>query len=148
MKAADFSNYLQSKFYPHISSQHMFGTKITFLKSFIRSQLAMRGWTNLSSLQNTPISSNKFELSKDAILIVVQDKSKTLREKLSEEEMAKYADSAFRNHVKSKYDEKGSEIKSKKYDALLDASQNRTPGQSKWGSNARPEVGVSIQVGI
>ena len=36
--------------------------------------------------------------------------------------------------------------KSSKYDALLDAAQNRKPDFSK--GRGRPEVGVSIQVGI
>ena len=36
--------------------------------------------------------------------------------------------------------------KSNKYDGLLEAAQNRKPDYSK--AQARPEVGVSIQVGI
>ncbi len=36
--------------------------------------------------------------------------------------------------------------KSNKYDGLLEAAQNRKPDYSK--AQAKPEVGVSIQVGI
>lgn len=91
MKAVDFGRYLQSKFYPHIATEHIFAQKVTFLKTFYRSELAIRGWSNLISTVNTMLAACKLELSKDAVLIVVRDWSKTLREQLTEEEMAKYA---------------------------------------------------------
>ena len=91
MKAVDFGRYLQSKFYPHIATEYMFGTKITFLKTFIRSDLALRSWSHLISTPNKPLSESKLELSRDAILVVVRDWSKVLREQLTEEELAKAA---------------------------------------------------------
>ena len=91
MKAVDFGRYLQSKFYPHIATEHMFAQKMTFIKTFYRSELAIRGWSNLISTVNTMLAACKLELSKDAVVIFVRDWSKTLREQLTEEEMAKYA---------------------------------------------------------
>ena len=91
MKAVDFGKYLQSKFYPHIAPENMFGTKVTFLKTFFRSNLVLSSWSNLISTVNTMLAASKLELSRDAVLIVVRDWSKTLREQLEEDEMAKYA---------------------------------------------------------
>ena len=97
--------------------------------------------------QNTVISQSKFELSRDAVMVLIKDRSKTLREDLTEEELEKYADSAYRGHIKSKKEEK-SGTQSKNYDSLYEASKNRGQGKSTWGANRGPEVGVSIQVGI
>ena len=69
----------------------MFGTKVTFLKTFYRSNLVLNGWSNLISTVNTMLAASKLELSRDAVLIVVRDWSKPLREQLEEDEMAKYA---------------------------------------------------------
>ena len=44
MRSKDFGNYLRTTFYPHIAEEHFFGTKVTFLKSFIRSDLVTRSW--------------------------------------------------------------------------------------------------------
>ena len=102
MKAVDFGRYLQSKFYPHIAAENMFGTKVSFLKTFYRSDLALRGWSNLISTVNTMLAASKLELSRDATIIVVRDWSKTLREELTEEEMAKYANQTFKDHLSRK----------------------------------------------
>lgn len=56
MKALDFGKYLHGKVYPHIGSENLFATKISFLKSFVRSDLAMRGWQSLTRTTNTPIA--------------------------------------------------------------------------------------------
>ena len=146
MKAVDFGRYLQTKFYPHIATEHMFGTKITFLKTFIRSDLALRSWSHLISTPNKPLSESKLELSRDAILIVVRDWSKVLREQLTEEELAKYANNSYKEHLNRKFNTNADmQVGKKGYDGLLEATKNRTPG---WGgASNRPEVGVSIQVG-
>ena len=73
MKAVEFGKYLQSKIYPHIAPESLFGTKISFLKSFVRSDLAMRSWINLISTPNTILASSKLELNKDSLLVVVRD---------------------------------------------------------------------------
>ena len=57
-------------------------------------------------------------------MVLIKDRSKTLREDLTEEELEKYADSAYRGHIKSKKEEK-SGTQSKKHDALYEASKNR-----------------------
>lgn len=44
MRSKDFGNYMRTTFYPHIAEEHFFGTKVTFLKSFIRSDLVTRSW--------------------------------------------------------------------------------------------------------
>ena len=99
MKAVEFGQYLQSKFYPHIAAEHMFGTKISFLKTFCRSDLALRGWSNLVSTVNTMLAGCKLELSRDAALIIVRDWSKTLREELTDEEIVKYTNQSYRDHM-------------------------------------------------
>ena len=86
------------------------------------------------------------ELSRDAILVVVRDWSKVLREQLTEEELAKYANNSFKEHLNRKFNTNANMTVGKKgYDGLLDATRNRT---TEWGgASNRPEVGVSIQVG-
>ena len=83
----------------------MFATKITFLKTFNRSDLALKGWSNAVTTVNTMLAASKLELSKDAVLVIVRDWSKTLREQLTEEEMAKYANQSYRDHVNRKFGE-------------------------------------------
>ena len=124
----------------------MFGTKITFLKTFMRSDLALRSWSNLIATANKPLSEGKLELSRDATLIVVRDWSKALREQITEEELAKYANNSFKEHLKRKFSTNANMTVGKKgYDGLLEATKSRTTG---WGgASSRPEVGVSIQVG-
>ena len=147
MKAADFGLYLQSKFYPHIAAENMFGTKVSFLKSFTRSDLAVKGWSNLITTVNNPLATSKLELTRDSTLVVIRDWSKKLREELTEEETAKYTNQAYRDHLNLKKKNLANMSgKSSKYDGLLDAAQARKPDYSKM--QGRPEVGVSIQVGI
>lgn len=123
MKAVDFGKYLQSKFYPHIAPEHIFATKVTFLKTFYRSDLAIRGWSNMISTVNTMLAASKLELTRDSAFIVVRDWSKTLREQLSEEELAKYANQSFRDHVNRKYGQnKNMTVQKKDYDGLLEAA--------------------------
>jgi len=121
MKAVEFGKYLQSKVYPHIAPENMFGTKISFLKSFVRSDLAMRSWSNLITTHNTVLASSKLELTKDALLIVVRDWSKTLREQLNEEELRKYTNSTFVDHIKRK-SSSTAQVQHKRYDGLLEAT--------------------------
>ena len=102
MRAVEFGKYVQSKFYPHIAQEHIFGTKITFLKTFYRSDLALRSWNSLISTVNSVIATGKMELTKDSTVIIVRDWSKKLREELTEEEMAKYANTAFKSHIDRK----------------------------------------------
>ena len=58
--------------------------------------------------------------------------------------MAKYTSSAYRDHLKLKSKDLG--LQRKNHDGLLEAVQSRKPDYSK--AAGRPEVGVSIQVGI
>lgn len=121
MKAIDFGKYLQSKIYPHIEPENLFATKISFLKSFVRSDLAMRGWSSLIRTNNMPIAQSKLELSRDAAVVIVKDHSKVLREELSEDELKRYTNSAFVDHVKRKL-QSNMTPQHKNYDALLDAA--------------------------
>ena len=147
MKAVDFGKYLQSKFYPHIAPENLFGTKVTFLKTFYRSALVLSSWTNLISTVNTMLAASKLELSRDAVIIVIRDWSKPLREQLEEEEMAKYANQTYRDHVHRKFNEnKNMQVQKRSHDGLLEAAQSRKPDYSKM--QGRPEVGVKIQVGV
>jgi len=52
MRIHDFGKYLQGKVYPHIEPQNLFATKVSFLKSFYRSDLALKGWSSLTAVQN------------------------------------------------------------------------------------------------
>lgn len=60
--------------------------------------------------------------------------------------MAKYTDKKYQDHLKLKSGHNKNVATSAKHDPLLDAAQRRKPDQSKLMN--RPEVGVSIQVGI
>ena len=71
-----FGEYVRTKFYPHIAAENFFGTKVTFLKSFTRSDLVTKSWTNLNVYNNTKIAESKLSLGADAALIVVRDWSK------------------------------------------------------------------------
>ncbi len=62
----------------------------------------MRGWSNLISTVNNPLATSRLELTKDSALIVIKDNSKTVREDLTDEEMKKYANTAFKEHLRLK----------------------------------------------
>lgn len=102
MNAISFGKYLQSTLFPHIPDTHFFGTRIAFFKSFIRSDLAMRGWFNLIQAPNVEVRQSKLELTRDSILIIVRDNSKNVREDLTPEEQKMYANSVFIDHVNRK----------------------------------------------
>ena len=127
MKSADFGKYVQSKLYPHIEPNNLFATKIAFMKTFYRSDLATRGWSKLTTTQNTPLAQSKIDVSRDSILIVVKDNSKVLRDTLSEDEVAKYTDQKYRDHLRLKTANARKDVvaASAKYDPLLDAAQRR-----------------------
>ena len=96
---------------------------------------------------NNPLATSKLELTRDSTLVVIRDWSKKLREELTEEETKKYTNQAYRDHLNLKKKNLANMSgKSNKYDGLLDAAQSRKPDYSKM--QGRPEVGVSIQVGI
>jgi len=50
----------------------------------------MKGWSNLITTVNNPLSTSKLELTRDSTLVVIRDWSKKLREELTEEETKKY----------------------------------------------------------
>jgi len=103
----------------------------------------------MNPYSNSTIDASKLELKGDSAWIVVRDWSKQLREELSEEEASKYANQAYLDHLKLKASNAAkadADKRSSKYDGLLEATQARKPDYSK--AQGRPEVGVSIQVGI
>ncbi len=90
LKAVSFGKYLQNKLFPHIAETQFFGTRIAFFKSFIRSDLAMRAWFNLIQTPNVELSKSKLELTRDAILVIVRDNSKPVRDQLTPDELKRY----------------------------------------------------------
>lgn len=102
MNAISFGKYLQSTMFPHIPDTHFFGTRIAFFKTFVRSDLAMRAWFNLIQTANVEIAKSKLELTRDSIMVIVRDNSKSVREDLTPEELKLYANSVFIDHVNRK----------------------------------------------
>ena len=82
-KAVKLWKYLNEKLFSHIPDNSFFGTRIGFLKTFIRSDLAMRGWFHLIQTPNVDLAKCKLELSRDSILVIVRDNSKSVREDLT-----------------------------------------------------------------
>ena len=76
--------------------EHFWGCKISMIRTFIRSDLVIRKWNHLISTPNQDLR------LRDAQLYIVRDNSKTIRLELTEDELAKYTNQAFRDHVKKK----------------------------------------------
>lgn len=51
----------------------------------------MRGWFHLIQTPNVEVAKSRLELSRDSILVIVRDNSKSVREDLTAEELHKYA---------------------------------------------------------
>ena len=81
---------------------------------------------------------------REGSLYVMKDNSKQTRLELSSEELAKWADQAFIDHLKKKEETKSTAEYTRK-DPLFDAAQARKVDWSK-PSNAK-ETGVSIKIG-
>jgi hypothetical protein len=62
----------------------------------------MRAWFNLIQTSNVELSKSKLELTRDAILVIVRDNSKSVREELTPEEQKLYANQVFLDHVARK----------------------------------------------
>lgn len=73
------------------------------MKTFTRSDLVLKNWSNLIVTANNPLASSKLDLKRDATLIVVRDWSIELREQLETDEMSRYANQAFVDHVNKKF---------------------------------------------
>ena len=73
------------------------------MKTFTRSDLVLKKWSNLIVTANNPLASSKLDLRRDATLIVVRDWSLEMREQLEKEEMSRYANQAFVDHVNKKF---------------------------------------------
>ena len=73
LKAVRLGKYLNEKLFAHISESSFFGSRIGFFKTFVRSDLAMRGWFNLIQTPNVELSKSKLELTRDSIMVIVRD---------------------------------------------------------------------------
>lgn len=93
---------MQKSLFPHIPTNQFFGTRIAFFKSFVRSDLAMRAWFNLIQTPNTELAKSKLELTRDSILVIVRDNSKPVREQLTADELKRYANQVFIDHIARK----------------------------------------------
>ena len=80
---------------------------------------------------------------REGYLYVMKDNSKKVRLELTSEELAKYADQAFIDHLQKKEETK-SAVPTRK-DPLFEATQSRKVDWTK-PSNTK-ETGVSIKVG-
>ena len=148
MKAISFGKFLQEKLYPHIATENFFGTKVGFLKTFTRSDLVLKKWSNLIVTANNPLASSKLDLRRDATLIVVRDWSLEMREQLEKEEISRYANQAYVDHINKKFNTNAKvDFQHRNHDALMSAAQGRVVDWSK-GRKGGPEKGVSIQVGM
>ena len=139
MKAGDFGKYLQSLLFEHIPADQFWGCKIPFIKTFTRSDLVLKKWNHMIMTPN--IDSHL----RDAQLFIVRDYSKTMRLELTDEELTRYANPAFLDHVKKKAENAGVHLQHKNHDALFEAASNR---KVDWNNPKGSEKGVSIKVGI
>lgn len=104
----------------------------------------MRGWFNLIQTPNVELSKSKLELTRDAILVIVRDNSKPLREQLTPDEAKRYANQAFIDHISRK--NINFQVQHKTNDDLFKEAQARKPDWSKGKS--KTETSVKITVGI
>ena len=69
-----------------------------------------------------------------------------MRLELTDEELAKYTNQAFLDHIKKRSEtSKTVQYSNKNHDPLFDAASGR---KVDWTKPNRPETGVSIQIGI
>jgi hypothetical protein len=77
-KTAAFSKYLNEKLFPHIPESSFFGSKVTFMKSFYRSDLVLKKWSHMTAGQQQKFLGQGFmEIQRDSVLIIVKDNLKT-----------------------------------------------------------------------
>lgn len=143
MHASKLSNFLSEKVFPHILAETLFCSKVSSLRQFRRSDLALKKWNRLMH-QNVWLGQSTLEVSRDAVYIVVKDNQIPLREQLTEEEIKKYASQQFLDHIAKKHSREGG-IELQHRDALFVASQSAKPDYSKVARKA--EVGIKITVG-
>lgn len=143
LKSLDFAKYISEKLYPHIDEANLWGTRIGFLKSFSRSDLAMKKWNHMTKSANQPLGLSYLEITRDAILVVVKDNSKPSKEKFEQEELDKWANQGFIEHLNKKQNTSFA-LQHRDHDALLTATQNR---KVDWNKNTRPEKAIKITVG-
>jgi Fe2+ transport system protein FeoA len=144
LKAVALGQYLHKTLFSHIPDNQFFGTRIAFFKSFIRSDLAMRAWFNLIQTPNVDLTKSKLELTRDSILVIVRDNSKPVREILTPDELKRYANQVFIDHVARKTINLS--VAHKTQDELFKEAQARKPDWSK--GKLKAESAVTITVGI
>lgn len=104
----------------------------------------MRAWFNLIQTANVELAKSKLELTRDSILVIVRDNSKTVREDLTPDEQKKFANQVFLDHVARK--KVDLTVGHKTQDELFREAQARKPDWSKGAHRA--EKAVTITVGI
>jgi len=74
------------------------------MKTFHRSDLALKRWSHMTAGQQTKHLGQGFmEIQRDSVLIVVKDNTKPQRKELTEEEIKLgYADKAYVEHLRAK----------------------------------------------
>jgi hypothetical protein len=103
----------------------------------------MRAWFNLIQTPNVEIAKSKLDLTRDAILVIVRDNSKSVREELTPAEQQKYANQSFLDHVARK--KLDVSVSHKTQDELFKEAQARKPD---WSKGSKAEKAVIITVGI
>lgn len=103
----------------------------------------MRAWFNMVQTANTDLAKSKLELTRDSILVIVKNNSVSVREDLSEEELTKFANQSYIDHLARK--KMDMSVTHKTQDDLFREAQARKPD---WSKGTRKETAMSITVGI
>ena len=103
----------------------------------------MRAWFNLIQTPNVELSKSKLELTRDAILVIVRDNSKPVRDQLTPDELKRYTNQTYIDHMSRK--NINLQVSHKTNDDLFNEAQARKPD---WSKGKKAESAVTITVGI
>ena len=59
--------------FKHIPKERLFGTKVGFMKTFKRSDLALKKWEHMIVGQDKYLGQSFMDISRDSVLICVKD---------------------------------------------------------------------------
>ena len=102
--------------------------RLNILKSWSRSDLAIRSWSNIHAVKGW-IGNSSLEICRDSICLIVKDSSVPVRHLVigqDDDSIEKWASPQYLSHIASKQNVNVAQLSSasSKYDPLLEASSN------------------------
>ena len=133
--------------YPHVPKDSFFVCRIALLRNFIRSDLCLKKWQQVSTtgVGNVAIGMSSLELTRDGILLVIKDNTKEVREHLTADEIRDFTNQTYLDHLARRT--LGVSAAHKNHDSLLSATNQYSQRRPRESVNRAPEKSMKITVG-